>query len=184
MRKHVVGYVVLGVLAIGASSATAASLITGAQIKNNSVTGFDVRTASLNGTDIKNGSIGPSDLSSRAKTAGPQGPAGIASVTEVDGAEVPVPPGAVGGATAACPAGSTIVGTGFDASVGSVGFVNRFGSIVGVAVLNFTDIPIVISAQAICASGPGISSPATLRSVPSGDGFERKLAAFKAAQQR
>jgi len=42
----------------------------------------------------------------------------------------------------------------------------------------------VISAQAICASGPGISSPATLRSVPGGDGFERKLAAITAAQRR
>lgn len=181
MKKHVVGYVVFGILAVGASSATAASLITGAQIKNNSVTGFDVRTASLNGTDIKNRSIGPSDLSSSAKTSGP---AGIANVTEVNSADVPVAPGDVGGATAACPAGSVIIGTGFDTSVGNIGFVLRFGNLVGLAALNDTPIPIVISAQAICASGPGVSTPATLRSVSSAGSFERKLAAFKAAQRR
>ena len=184
MKKHIVGYMVLGVLAIGASSATAASLISGAQVRNNSLTGLDVRSSSLNGTDIANGSIGPSDLSARAKTAGPPGPAGIANVTVVEGAEVPVASGEVGGATATCPAGSVVVGTGFNASVGVVGFVERFGSVVGMAVVNDLPVPIAIHAQAICASGPGITAPATVRSVTSDDGFEKQLAEFRKAHQR
>lgn len=59
-------------------------------------------------------------------------------MTVVDGAEVPVASGDVGGATATCPAGSVIVGTGFDTSIGNVGFVQRFGNLVGLAAINDT----------------------------------------------
>jgi hypothetical protein len=61
-------------------TATAATLLTGANIKNNSLTGADVKSSSLTGSDIKNKSLGASDLSAAAikslKSAGPAGPAG------------------------------------------------------------------------------------------------------------
>ncbi len=60
-----------------AGSATAAKLVTGKQIKNNSVAsvdlknnnvaGVDVKNQSLTGADVKAGSIGPSQLSAAAK---------------------------------------------------------------------------------------------------------------------
>jgi hypothetical protein len=187
MNKHVIAYAVLGTLAIGTTSATAASLITGAQVRNNSLTGFDVRSSSLDGTDIRNGTIRPSDLSSSAKTAGPAGaqgpagPAGIASLTVVDGAEVNVPSGEVGGATATCPAGTAVSGTGFNASIGFVGFVKRFGNFVGIGVINDTTLPIAISAEAICASGPGVTLQRLSTNAASGD-FARSLAALRSSR--
>jgi hypothetical protein len=50
------------VLACG-GSATAASLITGSQVKNGTLTGADVKDSSLRGVDIKNRSLTTSDLS-------------------------------------------------------------------------------------------------------------------------
>jgi hypothetical protein len=66
----------------------------------------------------------------------------------VEGAAVIVAPGAVGSATATCPVGSTVVGTGFDTSIGIIGFVLRFGNSVGIAAVNDTSINIDIQAQA------------------------------------
>lgn len=75
----------------GVTSATAASLVTGAQIKNGTVTGLDlkngsvsgldVRNASVTGTDVKNRSLTTADLSAGTIAAlkgapGPQGPKG------------------------------------------------------------------------------------------------------------
>jgi len=61
-----------------AGGASAAKLITGKQIKNNSVTGQDlknntvttkdIKNKSLTGADVKDGSIGPKDLSPQART--------------------------------------------------------------------------------------------------------------------
>ena len=96
---------VIALIAGLGGGAYAATLITGAQIKNNSITGADIRNnslrgndirnGSLTGADVKNGSLQAADLSAAAKAslravgvagasgpAGPQGPAG--------------PPGAVG----------------------------------------------------------------------------------------
>ncbi len=72
---------VAAVSAALAASATAgaASLITGKQIKNNSVasvdirngslTGADVRNSSLTGADVRNGSLSDADLSAKARAA-------------------------------------------------------------------------------------------------------------------
>ena len=78
------------VLAVG-GTATAATLITGKQIKNNSVTGADIRTSSLTGSDVKNSSLGVADLSAAARAAlkgatGPAGPTGATGATGAAGA--------------------------------------------------------------------------------------------------
>ena len=57
-----------GVLAVAfAGGATAAGLITGEQIKNNSITNLDVKNSSLKGNDVKNGSLGEVDLNGKTK---------------------------------------------------------------------------------------------------------------------
>ncbi len=62
-------------------SATAATLITGAKVKNGTITGKDIKGSSLTGAKVKNGTLGTSDLSTAAKGAlkgakGDTGPAG------------------------------------------------------------------------------------------------------------
>ncbi|HYI35230.1 MAG TPA: hypothetical protein VEX39_01380 [Thermoleophilaceae bacterium] len=47
-------------------SATAATLITGAKVKNGTLTGKDLKRSSLTGTQVKNGSLTASDLSKRS----------------------------------------------------------------------------------------------------------------------
>ncbi len=96
---------VIALIAGLGGGAYAATLVTGAQIKNNSITGADIRNSSLTGNDIrneslsgadvKNGSLQAADLSAAAKASlravgvagasGPAGPQGLAG-----------PPGAVG----------------------------------------------------------------------------------------
>ena len=56
------------VLAVAfAGGAAAAKLITGKDIKNNSVTTRDIKTNTLKSTDIKNGNVAEADLSAAAK---------------------------------------------------------------------------------------------------------------------
>ena len=71
-----IGMVVVLVLAGAASGATAATLITGKQIKdntvasvdirNNDVTSVDIKKGSVTGADIENGTIGKADLAANA----------------------------------------------------------------------------------------------------------------------
>lgn len=89
-------------------TATAATMISGKEIKNNSVTGADVKSSSLTGSDIKNRSLTAADLSPAAisslKAAGTAGPAGPAGATGPQGpkgdAGAPGTPGADGAAGA------------------------------------------------------------------------------------
>jgi hypothetical protein len=70
MRSHVttaVGFLI-GVLVATAATATAAIVITGANVKNNSLTGADIKNGSLTGSDVKNGSLSANDLNSRSLT--------------------------------------------------------------------------------------------------------------------
>lgn len=60
----------------GAGTATAARLISGKQIRNNSVTGMDIRNNSLGNRDVKNGSLLLRDFKSGQVPAGPQGSPG------------------------------------------------------------------------------------------------------------
>lgn len=69
---------VIALFAALAGTATAARLITGKQIKNNSVTGRDVRNSSLTGGDVRDRSLGPNDFSGSVEgPRGPRGPEGL-----------------------------------------------------------------------------------------------------------
>lgn len=69
---------VIALFAALAGTATAARLITGKQIKNNSVTSRDVRNSSLTGGDVKDRSLGPNDFSGSVEgPRGPRGPEGL-----------------------------------------------------------------------------------------------------------
>ena len=82
-------------LALGMTAgATAATLITGKQVKNSSLTGVDVRNRSLTGADVKDKSLTPRDFDGSVVgatgppgPAGPAGPAGVAGATGADGAD-------------------------------------------------------------------------------------------------
>lgn len=126
---------VLALVIAVSSSATAALVITGKQIKNNSVTT----------KDIKDGNLKTADLSAAAKAelkgnAGPAGPAGEKGATGATGPAGPtgatgpsgiggyqtilntanIAAGSAGTVTATCPAGKKPIGGG-----GLVGLVNN-----------------------------------------------------------
>jgi hypothetical protein len=139
---------------LAAVPAGAALVITGKQIRNNSITGKDVKNRSLSGRDFRGSVRGP------AGPQGPQGPAGVSRVTEVQRTGT-LSPGqstvdafGAGNFRAQCPAGSTVVGTGFNVSVSHVGFVAKFGSFAGAYMYNDSGIAHGVSVQAICAYGP------------------------------
>lgn len=52
----------------GVTSATAASLVTGAQIKNGTVTGLDLKNGSVSGLDVRNASVTGTDVKNRSLT--------------------------------------------------------------------------------------------------------------------
>ncbi|HEX5909417.1 MAG TPA: hypothetical protein VFY44_02915 [Thermoleophilaceae bacterium] len=77
-------------------SATAATLITGAQIKNGSITGKDVKASSVTGADVKNGALGSADFSrsTKASSKGERGTQGAAGQAGAPGGQgVPGPNG-------------------------------------------------------------------------------------------
>lgn len=92
-----------------------------------------------------------------AGAAGPAGSPGVLGLTTVDGAELLMSPGQYGGAPRAeCPAGSTVVGTGFNGPFGGTvgGFVLAYGTFVGGFFANQSSIPLDGYVQAICAKLP------------------------------
>jgi hypothetical protein len=199
MRRHLSPALVLSVLAVilamTAGATAASSLITGKQIKNSSVTGADVKDSSLSGDDLKSATIGPSKLSNglladitapgpagpagpagSAGAAGPAGPAGIANVVTVTSATQIIPPGGyTTGMRANCPAGMTVVGTGFNTGIGNADFVLSFGTFVGAFFDNDVSISIEPYVQAICASNTtngGVAASVRSRAADLGQ-FER-----------
>src|SRR5918999_1331684 len=91
MARNILAIVVVAIL-VSATSAGAAALITGAQIKNNSVTGKDVKNKSLTKRDFRGsvrgvrgvrgpqGPQGPRGETGPQGLQGPQGPAGATNV--------------------------------------------------------------------------------------------------------
>jgi hypothetical protein len=82
---------IIALIVAASGSALAATIITGANIKNGSVTGLDIKNGSLTGTDVKNSSLGTADLSATARAAlkgqaGAQGPAGPSGTQSAWGA--------------------------------------------------------------------------------------------------
>lgn len=173
----------LALVVAGVGTAGASHLMTGKDIRDSSLTGRDIKNRSLTPADFDGSVQGPAGARG---AQGPQGPAGaagapgIASITTVTGAPVYVSPGLVGHAEAYCPAGTTVVGTGFNVSIGNVGFVQQYGTFVGMAMVNDTSIGLTVNAQAICAGGP---AAAAARSVvrPDTTEFDKAVAALRAA---
>lgn len=112
----------------GAGTATAASLITGKQIKNSTITAADIKANSIPGSDIRNGSLAGVDLknstvtaaklapSAKAALKGDTGPAGPAGAQGAAGA-----PGAPGAAGPAGPQGPAGPSDGYETAVGTPG---------------------------------------------------------------
>lgn len=104
------------------------------------------------------GPVGPSG------PAGPSGAGGVTKVTTLDTAPVAMCPSGLacstGDALAICPSGSFVVGGGFATSSADVDVVMaRATTATSYAVIATNSAATVqtISAQAICASGPGLS---------------------------
>ena len=132
--------------AIG-GSATAATLITSAKIKNNTIKSIDVKNRALQGIDIKVGSLGTQVVGDgtlqKADVAAGQFVGGNLTVQRTD---VPLPDGGSADGSTGCPAGTKIIG-------GSVN-ISDAGS---------ADVNITVSRPA----GEGDSLP------DSGQGFDR-----------
>jgi hypothetical protein len=113
---------------------------------------------------------------------GPAGSPGIAGIAEVDSQILTLAPGQtsldIGGTgfRATCPAGSTVVGTGFNGSVGHTSFVTAYGSFVGGFFYNDSSISHQVHVQAVCARN-GASAAAT-------QSLRRAEAKYHADQQR
>jgi hypothetical protein len=112
MRRFVGPTAGILALALTASAGTAvgAGLITGKDVKNQSLTGKDVKNKSLTRADFRGSIRGP------AGPAGPPGPPGPAGATGLERVEAHVDYGAdtpfTGQAVAQCPAGKRAIGGG------------------------------------------------------------------------
>ena len=132
-------------LGIGASSATAASMISSAQVKDNSLTTKDIKNGSLTAADLSaaaraelKGSQGPAGPAGATGATGATGASGVngvqgpaggfdpAKVTYIEGPAVTIGPQANGSGKATCPAGAKVLSGGWVVISGNVGEV--FGS--------------------------------------------------------
>jgi hypothetical protein len=126
-------------LGIGASSATAASMIGSSQVKDNSLTTKDIKNGTLSVADLSaaaraslKGSRGPAGATGATGLGGSpgvQGPAGgfdPAKVSYVTGPKVNVPASSAGNpgaglSVAKCPTGTKVVGGGYYFSYANAG---------------------------------------------------------------
>jgi hypothetical protein len=69
---------IVALVFVTTGTATAAALLTGAQIKNGSLTSLDIRNETLKTVDVKNGSLLAVDFRAGQLPAGAQGPQGPA----------------------------------------------------------------------------------------------------------
>jgi hypothetical protein len=116
--------------------------------------------------------------------AGTPGSPGILSLMTVDSPTVTIAPGDSSydsdpnSLRAQCPGGSTVVGSGFDAGIGNVDFVEKFGTFVGGFVHNDTSITIQASVQAICAQlPPGVAATRSTGATARFEAAQRAVAA-------
>lgn len=184
----VLGVIVIAVL-FAATSATAARLITGAQIRDRSITIRDL-AVSARPKAGRRGLPGP------AGSAGPAG--GLSAVTTVASAPVAYPPATdagpgIGAAQAACPAGSTLVGGGFyNAAGGGTAFftataynapvsANAWGAVLINSDASEGD---ELVAVAQCATGTAARSAARTADPDAGAHFAKTLASLRARANR
>jgi hypothetical protein len=122
----------------------------------------------LKGNAGANGAVGSTGPTGATGPQGPQGPAGpsnLSALTTVIGPTVEVLAGKVGGAEAACPAGSRAVGGGGDASIAGIVDSEMETSHTSwfIIIVNQTSITLKIHASVQCA-GAGQAVAASLSS--------------------
>ena len=179
LRRNLVAYLALLVALSGTSYAAATTLL-----PSNSVGTRQVINGSLLKKDFKSGQL-PRGRQGDPGDPGDPGPPGIATVGSVSGPAGPMcmqSGGAcqVGSSTATCPAGSVVVGGGWtsDSVTVTVPFAARTGGTTyGVIGINYDPADRSITAQAICAVGPGVSTAAATQAGSAS--FERSLAHAK-----
>lgn len=130
---------------------------------------------------------GPAGPAGPAGAAGATGPAGITTITTVSGpASFQCSDGGgacqVASSNANCPAGTSVIGGGFDADTPDdvVSYSQRVGNGWGVIATNYFPAASTVTAQAICVSGPGIALARAARSASGGE-FDAKLDRVRAA---
>jgi hypothetical protein len=183
LRRNLVAYLALLFALSGTSYAAATALLPA-----NSVGTRQVINHSLLKQDFKSGQLprGPRGPAGDPGDQGDPGPPGIATVGSVSGPAGPMCAdggGAcqVASSTATCPAGSVVVGGGWtsDSVTLAVPFAARTGGTTyGVIGINFDSAGRSITAQAICAVGPGVQSAAATTRASSAS-FEKAFATAK-----
>jgi hypothetical protein len=179
LRRNLVAYLALLFALSGTSYAAATKLLPA-----NSVGSRQVINGSLLKKDFKSGQLprgrrGPAGDPGDPGDPGPAGIATVGSAAGPAGAMCAFPGGAcqVGSSTATCPAGSVVVGGGWtsDSPDVVVPFAARTGGTTyGVIGVNFdSSSGRSITAQAICAVGPGVSAAANTQ--VGGASFEKAL---------
>jgi hypothetical protein len=179
LRRNLVAYLALLFALSGTSYAAATTLL-----PSNSVGTRQVINGSLLKKDFKSGQL-PRGRQGDPGDPGNPGPPGIATVGSVSGPAGPMcmqSGGAcqVGSSTATCPAGSVVVGGGWtsDSVTVTVPFAARTGGTTyGVIGINYDSAGRSITAQAICAVGPGVSAAAATQAGSAS--FESALAHVK-----
>jgi hypothetical protein len=176
-------------------SATAARLITGADIKNNSITGADIRDRSITAADLSAsarnrlrgpqgapgapGPAGPAGPAGPPGPPGPQGPAGgVAATVDALGPEIAVGPlgsdTSVQASKAECPSGTVVVGGGYRGGVRLfIAVAMKSGNGYFVIAVNAGPLTESIQAQAICASSSSAEARATSRQAVRGTSTSR-----------
>ncbi len=79
-------------------------------------------------------------------------PSALTGLQSVQGDSVSIPANSYGSAYAYCPAGKTVIGTGFYNSISTPAFVLAYGTFVGGFFFNNTSIANSVYVQALCAS--------------------------------
>jgi hypothetical protein len=178
LKAMIVGVVIAAL--VGGTAMGASTLITGKQVKNSSITGVDIKNKSLTPTDFKGSVRGEAGA---AGPAGAQGAPGISGLVTVSSAPQSIPPGGTWSPTAQCPAGTTVIGTGFFSSIADQGFVEKFGTLVGAFYFNDTSVTATnTTVQAICAAVSG--SAAAARASSSSTDREHFETAIRAAKRQ
>lgn len=178
-------------LAASAATAEAKHLITGHDIARRTISGQNIKRGAISARHLdkslrremrrrrgprgfrgfqgRQGARGAQGPSGAAGAQGPAGAPGIAAVRIVESPAVSVAPGGSSGLTATCPAGTTVIGTGYDAGIGKMTEVKNYGGFfVGGFVVNDTSISITATVQAVCAQlplGTPVASAARSRAV-------------------